>query len=325
MKRIVGTMLGIAALSVLVSLAGDQKRDALRVTLHLNERKYLLHEPMAAVVTLENDGTETIHIPKEVDSLGEQYVTFDILNEKNERIGYVPTEQADAKFYPSDYRGIPLDPGEKYSVWFDLTWQEAGGRTDLVWKRPGTYRVTARYQYRSGLPEIVTRISGSSAAVEALVVDPTGKDKEAHDLLSEGAKPYLWNSSEAQTRNYARLIRQWPESGYAKYARCFLAQKADIQARMNGLDQKSVNAAVKAWLDASRDEPPHAYTYFNQEGAASLLFEAKRYGESAPIWRKLLADREYPDSRRLKAKETLEKMGISANQLLSIGSPRPEA
>jgi tetratricopeptide (TPR) repeat protein len=154
---------------------------------------------------------------------------------------------------------IWLVPGGDYDAAVDLTYEMRGGKPATVLSQPGEYRLRARYSIPKDWP--AGPLSLSSDEVPITVGQPQGVDAEAHAALYDCALPYdlrPWNAAKQQQESYERVLRDYPESAYALYARFSLGDILNFDGvhRMRGTPAgaSSLERAAVLYRDAAEED-----------------------------------------------------------------------
>ncbi len=270
-----------------------------RIYLTLDKLEFLPEEPFFVTVTFANVGRAPITVA--ADAAPETgVVEYELLNSAGQRCG-VWKAIAEVPFH--DYAGRRLPPGGQYSACIDLSTQariSVGGAaapspfsSSPLWK-PGRYALTAVYDGIPHRPEFGGELRSNTVSLE--VLDLTGRpaaDQGAYAALSETRwEGNMWVKLREEADAYARVLKDFPESGYAPWCRLYLAGPF----RFAG----NYDAAIRAYQATIRDLPRTRQALQAQRGVGITLYRARR-ADAAEAFRLLEEDPAVPDAEREKA------------------------
>jgi hypothetical protein len=183
---------------------------------------YLLDEPLFVTATVRNVGDSDAHILRLLD-LALARLTLDIAPPGERARRYRPWVTGDIGLRGLAALLLHLRPGDKYGAALDITCEGRMATTTL--SRPGKYVIRATYAIPEDWPGGPVALHSNELSV--VVAEPGGTDRAAYDLLQDAPQAEErgpWNAYREQASCYEALLRDFPESGYAIYARFYLAQ-----------------------------------------------------------------------------------------------------
>jgi len=205
-------------------LSCGREKPGLTLELRADKTRYLLDEPLLVTVVFDNRGTEDaplIVVPAPVIGILDLEITAP--GEQAHRgPAIAPGDFGPGRFVRPD---VQVRPGGQYSTGMYLR-DLAGGERRPLRSRPGEYVIRAHY----ATPE---RWEGEpvelwSDPLRLAVTEPEGVDRRAYAVLQKGAQATdgkIWGVGAERKEYYEQVLREYPESGYACYARHYLASR----------------------------------------------------------------------------------------------------
>ncbi|MCX6345265.1 MAG: HEAT repeat domain-containing protein [Armatimonadetes bacterium] len=233
---------------------------------------YLIGEPLYVVLAIKNTGTAN-------DKLiaffmpDANLVGFEIATPDGKMHVYKSPGQIDLSNEGWEAAVVSLAPGNKRTASIDLTFENSLDQCLLAQR--GEYRLRATYSIKSNWPAPACSLKSNELILK--VNEPIGVDKSAYQLLLNSqitAEHGLWNCFPAQESCYRQLIKRYPKSGYALYAKFYLAKVVGLKALMSLRGTQGARAAV---VEAASlfDE------VYQSAGETSFGLLAKRYAARA--------------------------------------------
>jgi len=209
--------------------------------------QYLTDEFLYVTITLENVGTQDVPFTRLLDpAVG--IVSFEIMTPDGQSYSYEPRGRAALSQGAPERSILWLAPGGRYTNSVDLSYElrrvpgkatgmyEADGvikplpgpdevRPAMLLSAPGEYSIRACYAVPEGWP--LDPVTLWSNELHVSVVEPTGTDLGAYNVIltspyGEGREE-PWNVAAEEAEYYEQVIRDYPTSIYAIYARRSLA------------------------------------------------------------------------------------------------------
>lgn len=216
MARFIATALVFAFICSLILITAVSAQSNLQLELKADKTAYIVNEPLYVKVAAKNIGKSDaqVYIPLlDPETSG---IVFEITRQGEKPFTWDPVVHAD--WIETPEQAIHLAPQESYSNTIDLTTTRPdtprGARVPLL-SKPGSYKIRCYGRRYLDSNEITLTVS-----------EPTGTDLDALNLLkkdeqAEQHRSSLWD----QNGRLRELIKLYPNSKYAPYARYFLAQE----------------------------------------------------------------------------------------------------
>jgi hypothetical protein len=209
---------------LLVLLASAPSRADLALEVTAEKGQYLLDEPLYVTVALRNVGARDALVVRalhpgmgllalEVAPPGEGPHVVDPCGKFELGPGYFVRAT------------VLLAPGDHYTGAVELTREMTPSGAQNVLRRPGRCAIRATYAIPEGLP--AGPLSLRSNELSLLVSEPEGVDRQAYEALLSCPRPErgpgLWNSTPETADCFEAVVRDYPDSRYALYARLYIA------------------------------------------------------------------------------------------------------
>lgn len=213
-----------------VSLAESQK---LQLEIVLSKKTYLLNEPIWLDVTLTNVSGDTMRIVP-LDPPCQGGVGIELRDSLGNEMPYTGPS-----ILLAPRKGFILDPGEPYYDCFDLLQLYCSSKMKglinayfLRFLPPGKYKVRALYR------------SAFSQEIEFDVIEPTGDEREAYQLLHKAFPFLLDRKSDLMTQTLQELINRFPNSVYVEKAHRELFQRSELVEKFPNSGYNQINLKV---------------------------------------------------------------------------------
>jgi len=289
----------------------------LSLALGSTRSQYLVDEYFYVTITLTNVGCRdapfTILLDPQVG-----VVTFEIVTPDGRTHTYRPRGAAEVGLKGIQDSIMWLAPAGQYTNCVDLSYEmrwvpgEAAGFYDVdgvlkplpgparlltatVLSAPGEYSIRACYAIPQNWP--LDPVTLWSNELRISVADPTGVDLPAHQVIESGPRTGdqgIWNAHQEQEECYEQVIRDYPQSTYALYARWALGSIRGLagshylrgKPEAPGLIEDSADLFLAVARDAGQAPFGLRATEAAAKGLAKLgrSAEAQALLEDAFIW-----------------------------------------
>ncbi len=265
-------------LAALVLPAASQEvapdTSSLRITLHPYETAYLQDEPIYLKATFTNLSHDSARIPAQLFEItGNDIFYFEILNEKGDKVGGTRLGFLDLRPVPWD-TSRELKPRKTYSFRLFLNPSTGFG---LTWGQPGVYTVKAHYESGKAASSYVTALSANAEPRTLMIRNPDGSEIQPHLLYKVIADV---NTPNLQIRKEAckALLRQYPNSRYAKYALLQLAGIEEYEKRP--YPPENYKTALQLYKKATDRYQPFGGTADAIRAISWLFIKTDRFDEA---------------------------------------------
>jgi hypothetical protein len=241
-RRIILIVLLLMQLIPNVSLAADQR---LQLEISLSKEIYILREPIWLDVTLTNITADTIRIIR-LDPPCQGGVGIVLRDSIGREIPYTgPSIMLGPR------KDFILDPGEQYYDCFNLLElypsSKIKGLIDayfLPYLLPGRYKVRAQYR------------SAYSQEIEFEVIEPSGDEREAYQLLRKAFTFLLDKKSDLMIEKFQEVVDKYPTSVYAEKAFKELFRRREMLQRFpnSGYNQVILRILTGKMPEENREE-----------------------------------------------------------------------